>query len=71
LGRLAELERQWEKVEGPFEILGNHLRNSQTKYEETSRALERFGTRLTTLAERDSPEPVESPAELRPVPPPS
>ena len=71
LGRLAELERQWEKVEGPFEILGNHLRNSQTKYEETSRALERFGTRLATLAERESPESVEAGIEQRPLPPPS
>jgi DNA recombination protein RmuC len=70
LGRLAELEKQWEKVEGPFEILGNHLRNSQTKYEETSRALERFGTRLATLAERESPDSAEAGIEERPLPPP-
>jgi DNA recombination protein RmuC len=71
LGRLAELEKQWEKVEGPFEVLGTHLRNSQTKYEETGRALERFGERLTTIAEREAPESVEADVEARPLPPPS
>ena len=70
LGRLAELEKHWEKFAGPFEVLGTHLRNSQTKYEETARAMDRFGERLTTLAER---EPQEEIPETRPVaiPPPS
>lgn len=71
LGRLAELEKQWEKVEGPFEILGTHLRNSHAKYEETARALERFGERLSTLAEREPQEALESRLDASPLPPPS
>jgi DNA anti-recombination protein RmuC len=71
LGRLAELEKHWEKVAGPFEVLGTHLRNSQTKYEETARAMDRFGERLSTLAEREPPEMIESGSDARPLPPPS
>ena len=71
LGRLAELEKQWEKVEAPFEILGTHLRNSQTKYEETERALGRFGERLAALAESEPQESVDSGVEALPLPPPS
>ena len=71
LGRLAELEKQWEKVAGPFEVLGTHLRNSQTKYEETARAIDRFGERLSTLAEREPQEMIESGVDARPLPPPS
>ena len=71
LGRLAELEKQWEKVEGPFEILGTHLRNSHAKYEETARALDRFGERLSTLAEREPKEALESRLDASPLPPPS
>lgn len=71
LGRLAELEKQWEKVEGPFEVLGTHLRNSHAKYEETARALERFGERLSTLSERELEEALESGIGAPPLPPPS
>lgn len=71
LGRLAELEKQWEKVEGPFEILGTHLRNSHAKYEETARALDRFGERLSTIAEREPQEGLESRIDASPPPPPS
>ncbi|HMA19125.1 MAG TPA: DNA recombination protein RmuC [Thermoanaerobaculia bacterium] len=71
LGRLAELEKQWEKVEGPFEVLGTHLRNSHAKYEETARALDRFGERLSTLAERELEEALESDIGAPPLPPPS
>lgn len=72
LGRLAELEKQWEKVEAPFETLGAHLRNSQSKYEETGRALEKFGARLGSLGERDRADgALEREAETAALPPPS
>jgi DNA recombination protein RmuC len=50
LDRLSELEKEWGRVEVPFQTLGNHIRNTQSKYEETSRALERFSGRLEGIA---------------------
>ena len=49
---LAELARLWERVSVPFDKLGAHLSNAQKQYEESSRALERFSTRLETIAEK-------------------
>ena len=68
LERLSELEKEWGRVEVPFQTLGSHIRNAQSKYEETSRALERFGGRLSGIAERGIEESSE--AEPRPALPP-
>ncbi len=50
-GQLAELARLWNKVEDPFAVLGKHLTNTQKQYEEALRALDRFGNRLSGVAE--------------------
>jgi DNA recombination protein RmuC len=50
-GQLAELARLWNKVEDPFALLGKHLTNTQKQYEEALRALDRFGNRLSGVAE--------------------
>jgi DNA recombination protein RmuC len=68
LERLSELEKEWGRVEAPFQTLGSHIRNAQSKYEETSRALERFGGRLSGIAERGIEESAEM--ESRPALPP-
>jgi DNA recombination protein RmuC len=70
LERLSELKREWSRVEEPFRTLGSHLRNSQKQYDAASRAFERFGGRLDTIAE-DVPDgseegEVETPALPRP-----
>jgi DNA recombination protein RmuC len=49
---LADLARLLERVGGPLEKLGGHLGNAQKQYEETSRAFDRFTTRLETIAEK-------------------
>lgn len=49
--RLADLGRLWEKAMDPFVKAGTHIRNAQTKYDEASTALERFGGRLGAVAE--------------------
>jgi DNA recombination protein RmuC len=51
-GELHELQRQWDQVETPFGKLGTHLTNTQKQYEEASRALVRFATRLSGVTER-------------------
>ena len=50
-GQLAELSRLWSRVEEPFGTLGRHLGNTQKQYEEALRALDRFASRLSTVAE--------------------
>ena len=49
---LSELARLWDRVAGPVDKLGVHLTNAQKQYEEASRALDRFSTRLETIAEK-------------------
>ncbi len=71
LARIAELEKQWEKVEVPFQVLGTHLRNSQAKYEDAARALARFGERLDSIADRERDDSVEGDSETIALPPPS
>jgi DNA recombination protein RmuC len=49
---ISELARLWDRVAGPVDKLGVHLQNAQKQYEEASRALDRFSTRLETIAEK-------------------
>ena len=39
LERLSELDKEWDRVEDPFQTLGTHLSNAQKQYEEAARAL--------------------------------
>jgi DNA recombination protein RmuC len=71
LDRLSELERDWERVEAPFQTLGSHIRNAQSKYEETSRALERFGGRLSGIARRGDDEDAREEPRIAALPPPA
>jgi DNA recombination protein RmuC len=71
LDRLSELEKEWGRVEAPFQTLGSHIRNAQSKYEETSRALERFGGRLSGIARRGDPEISDDDPRIAALPPPA
>jgi len=67
--KLAELGRFWDRVEEPFGKLGAHLSNTQKQYEQTSRALERFGARLEGVSERAEEELEPEKRGLPPLPP--
>jgi len=73
LDSLAHLEKHWDKVEGPFQTLGTHLRNAQKQYEDASRSLDRFSDRLSTIAQggREPGAEVEPPSAGAALPPPS
>jgi DNA recombination protein RmuC len=71
LDRLSELEKEWGRVEAPFQTLGSHIRNAQGKYEETSRALERFGGRLSGIARRGDSEIADEEPLIAALPPPA
>jgi DNA recombination protein RmuC len=71
LDRLSELEKEWGRVEAPFQTLGSHIRNAQSKYEETSRALERFGGRLSGIARRGDDEDAREESRIAALPPPA
>src|SRR5262249_30523663 len=49
---LADLSRLWDRVGAPLEKLGAHLSNAAKQFDETSRAFERFTTRLDAIAEK-------------------
>ena len=71
LDRLCELEKEWGRVDTPFQTLGSHIRNAQSKYEETSRALERFGGRLTGIARQGDAEISDEDSRVAALPPPA
>jgi len=48
LSHLERLTGDFDKFWRDFEIIGTHLNNARTKYDETSKGLERFGDRLNT-----------------------
>jgi DNA recombination protein RmuC len=68
---LSDLRREWNLVEDPFRTLGSHLRNSQKQYDAASRAFDRFGGKLDTIAERGEGDSVEGLPELTALPRPS
>ena len=60
--------RLWERVEAPFEKLGGHLatRRSSTR---KPRALDRFGAKLETIAEKADAERLETEDGVPHLPP--
>lgn len=70
LEHLSDLQREWSLVEDPFRTLGSHLRNSQKQYDAASRAFDRFGGKLETIADQGESDAVadlpELPSLLRP-----
>jgi DNA recombination protein RmuC len=68
---LSDLRREWNLVEDPFRTLGSHLRNSQKQYDAASRAFDRFGGKLDTIAERGETDSIEGLPELTALPRPS
>jgi len=56
LGNLARLHGDLIKFREDFEVLGKHLSNSRTKYEEAEKKLDRLGEKLLSVGEEKSPE---------------
>jgi hypothetical protein len=55
-------------VEDPLRTLGTHLRNSQKQYDAATRAFDRFGGKLDTIADRGETETLEEVPELAVLP---
>lgn len=51
LKNLSALSVDINKFKEEFDILGNHIGNAKTKYDDSSRRLERFSDRLTNIPE--------------------
>lgn len=68
LEHLSDLRREWDLVEDPLRTLGTHLRNSQKQYDAATRAFDRFGGKLDTIAERGEGDAVEGVPELALLP---
>ncbi len=61
LGNLTRLRGDLIKFREDFEVLGRHLSNSRTRYEEAGKKLDRLGEKLLTVGERRPPEIPEEP----------
>jgi DNA recombination protein RmuC len=64
LEHLSDLRREWSLVEDPFRTLGSHLRNSQKQYDAASRAFDRFGGKLETIAEQEETDSIPGISDL-------
>jgi DNA recombination protein RmuC len=73
IARLSRLTGDFERFRKEFEIVGSHLTNARSKYEEAAKRLDRFGEKLLSAPEGGSPsnpEPVKEPLvveEAKPV----
>jgi DNA recombination protein RmuC len=52
LKNLARLEGDFERVMGDFSVMGKHLKDSLSKFEDTEKRLAKFGDKLTSLEEK-------------------
>jgi DNA recombination protein RmuC len=52
LKNLARLEGDFERVMNDFSVMGKHLKDSLSKFEDTEKRLAKFGDKLTTLEEK-------------------
>lgn len=55
LKNLARLEGDFERVMSDFIVMGNHLKNTFSKYEEAEKRLTKFGDKLGSLEEKTEP----------------
>lgn len=55
LKNLARLEGDFERVMNDFGIMGKHLKDTLSKYEDAEKRLNKFGDKLTTLEEKSEP----------------
>jgi DNA anti-recombination protein RmuC len=53
---VSDLNRDFARFKGDFELLGRHLGNAQTKYADSEKRLSRFETKLERAAESEPPE---------------
>jgi len=56
LSHLERLQGEFERFTSEFDILGTHLTNARTRYEEAQKRLVRFGDKLSALGEATTPE---------------
>jgi len=64
LKNLARLSGDFDRFQTDFELVGKHLANMKTKYDEADRRLEKFGDRLQSLSDGVSSEMVEETKKL-------
>ena len=55
LTSLARLSGDFDRFRADFDIVGKHLTNTKSKYDEADKRLERFGDRLISLSSSDVP----------------
>ena len=55
LRSLAQLAGDFDKFKTDFDLVGKHIANTKTKYDEAEKRLSRFGDRLQTLGSAEEP----------------
>ena len=64
---VADLQRDFDRFKGDFELVGKHLGNAHTKYVEAEKRLDRFEGKLERASEQDTVELEGEPAEYQPA----
>jgi DNA recombination protein RmuC len=64
LKNLARLSGDFERFRNDFELVGKHLTNVKTKYDDADRKLEKFGDRLQSLSETEAGSVIEEATKL-------
>jgi DNA recombination protein RmuC len=64
LKNLARLSGDFDRFKADFDLVGKHLTNTKTKYEEADKRLERFGDRLQSLSSAETEGMIEETKKL-------
>jgi DNA recombination protein RmuC len=64
---VADLQRDFDRFKGDFDLVGKHLGNAHTKYVEAEKRLDRFEGKLERASEQDTVELEDEPAEYQPA----
>jgi len=51
---VADLQRDFDRFKGDFDLVGKHLGNAHTKYVEAEKRLDRFEGKLERASEQDT-----------------
>src|SRR5436190_3123074 len=62
---VADLQRDFDRFKGDFELVGKHLGNAHTKFVESEKRLDRFDGKLERASEQDTVELEDEPEQLR------
>ncbi|MBI2346116.1 MAG: DNA recombination protein RmuC [Deltaproteobacteria bacterium] len=65
IDRLGRLQKEFDRFQADFAVIGTHLSNARAKYDDAEKRLTRVGDRLTTFGPHEEPAALPTPTEIK------